>query len=66
MREEEKPNASALHGSGKQAIKAMSPRLFDTVGGAMGGEKGNRGGEAIRENHDDGEPVGSKQEAEAG
>lgn len=43
MREEEKPNASALHGSGKQAIKAMSPRLFDTVGGAMGGEKEERG-----------------------
>lgn len=44
----------------------MSPRLFDTGGGAMGGERGNTGREAIRENHNDGEPVGSKQEAEAG
>lgn len=44
----------------------MSPRLFDTIGGAMGGERGNTGREAIRENHNDGEPVGSKQEAEAG
>ena len=37
------------------ASKAMSPRLFDTIGGAMGGERGNTGREAIRENHDDGE-----------
>lgn len=24
--------------------KTMSPRLFDTIGGAMGWERGNRGG----------------------
>lgn len=31
----------------------MSPRLFDTIGGAMGGERGNTGREAIRESYDD-------------
>lgn len=43
----------------------VSP-FFDTIGGAMGGERGNTGRSAIRESHDDGEPVGGKQEAEAG
>lgn len=56
MREEEKPHASALHGSGKQAINAMSPRLFDTIGGAMGWERGNTGRGGDTRNHDDWEP----------
>lgn len=42
----------------------VSP-FFDTIGGARGGERGNTGRSAIRESHDDGEPVGGKQEAEA-
>lgn len=31
------------------ASKAMSPRLFDTIGGAMGGERWNRGGRRYEE-----------------
>lgn len=39
----------------------VSP-FFDTIGEARGGERGNTGRSAIRESHDDGEPVGGKQE----
>lgn len=43
----------------------VSPPL-DTIGGAIGGERGKRGGEAIRESHDDGEPGEASKRQRAG
>lgn len=47
-----------------EASRAMSPRPLDTIGGAMGGERGNTGREAIRGAMTMGNPGKQAREAE--